>query len=888
MIGSTIAHYRIDAELGRGGMGIVYRAHDLKLDRPVALKFLPQGLSGSPADNVRLLSEARAAATINHPNACTIHGIEEAAGHRFIVMELVEGRTLHDVVRSSPLDPGTAVKHARQIAEALHEAHGRGIVHRDVKSENIMIDARGRVRVMDFGLARLKGAARNTKTGSTVGTLAYMAPEQIRGEEADARADIFSFGVVLYEMLTGRVPFRGEHDAAVMYSIMNEDPEPLRAAAADVPDRLASLVEKSLRKLPSERQQSLLEVLTELDAIAERSRTRSIPRQAAAAPPVPASHPAVSVPLPTKTRHLLPYAAGIAALLLAAAALLYFRGRGETDLDRWSRKDFTVVTVPATGIPSSGTLTPDGKSIVYATEKEDGTSILVRQIATGSTLQILGPLRGSIQAVAASSDGEYVYYTLYDSTQSGGSLFRIPILGGTPRRIVEGVIAFPSFSPDGASIAWVAAEADSGMEVLKIAAADGTGERVVLARRGDDFFMSAGGTIAAWSPDGKTIALGAGSVRNGFDAFMLLTDPAGSAQRVVDDPRWSTLSASAWLPDGSGLLLIADTKNPSGISRPWLLDPEEGKATPLLADANRYSGYTLAVSSDNSRILVLQQNYAPSIWTLPLRNPGDARRITDGAQRRDGLMGLAWTPEGDLLYTSDATGSTEIWRMRPDGSARTQLSSDTVENNSVSMSPDGRTVFYGAWGGKLPAIWRMNSDGTGAAPISPGEDYDPEVSADGKWVYFDGWRDEGRRRILRVPAEGGTVEKVTELIADAPAVSTDGRLLFCRVHDPQRKGLRPAILSAETGALIRYLELPPGASQRSAFWISGDREILLAVSTAGIGNLWALPVAGGPPRQITTFNSDDIARFALSMDRSKVALIRGTPSPELVLLQRTP
>jgi Tol biopolymer transport system component/predicted Ser/Thr protein kinase len=887
MIGSTIAHYRIDAELGRGGMGIVYRAHDLKLDRPVALKFLPQDLSGSPAENLRLLSEARAAATINHPNACTIHGIEEAGGHRFIVMELVEGRTLHDVVRGSPLDPETAVKHARQIAEALHEAHGRGIVHRDVKSENIMIDARGRVRVMDFGLARLKGAARNTRTGSTVGTLAYMAPEQIRGEETDARADIFSFGVVLYEMLTGRVPFRGEHDAAVMYSIMNEDPEPLRAAAADVPDRLASLVEKTLRKLPSERQQSLLEVLTELDAVAERSRTRSIPRQPAAPSPVAAPPPVTAAPAPKKTR-FLPYAAGIAALLLSVAALLTFRGRGETDLDRWARKDFTVLTVPATGVPTAGTLTPDGKSIVYATEKEGGTSLLVRQIATGSTLQILGPLRGAIQAVAASPDGEYVYYTLYDSTQTTGGLFRVPILGGTPRRIVDGVISFPSFSPDGASMAWVAAEADSGMEVLNIAAADGSGERTVLARRGDDFFMSGGGTVAAWSPDGSTLAMGAGSVRNGFDAFMLVTDPAGSSQRVIDDPRWATLGASAWLPDGSGMLLIADTKNPSGISRPWLLDPLDGNATPLLADANRYSSYTLAVSSDNSRILVLQQNYAPSIWTLPLQNPAEARRIADGAQRRDGIMGLAWTPDGDLLYTSDATGSTEIWRMRPDGSARTQLSSDTVENIGVSMSPDGRTVFYGAWGGKLPAIWRMNGDGTGVAPVSPGEDYNPEVSADGRWVYFDGWRDEGRRRILRVPAEGGTVEKVSELIADAPAVSSDGRLIFCRVHDPQRRGLRPAIVSAETGALLRYLELPPGASQRNAFWISGDREILLAVSTAGVGNLWAFPVAGGPPRQVTMFDSDDIARFALSMDRSKAAVIRGTPSPELVLLQRTP
>jgi sugar lactone lactonase YvrE len=251
-------------------------------------------------------------------------------------------------------------------------------------------------------------------------------------------------------------------------------------------------------------------------------------------------------------------------------------------------------------------------------------------------------------------------------------------------------------------------------------------------------------------------------------------------------------------------------------------------------------------------------------------------------------MGLAWTPDGDLLYTSDATGSTEIWRMRPDGTGRTQITSDTLENNALSMSPDGRTIYYGAWGTKLPVIWRMNADGSGAEQMSSGEDYDPEVSADGAWVYFDGWRDGGRRRVLRVPAAGGPTEKVTELVADAPAISADGRFAFCRVFDPQRKGMRSAVISTETGALVRYLDLPAGATQRSCSWISSDTEILCSVSKGEVGNLWAVPVAGGPPRQVTRFEAEDIGQIALSRDRTRVAILRGTPSADIVLLQRTP
>src|SRR6267143_1701119 len=237
MINQTVSHYKILEKLGEGGMGVVYKADDLKLKRTVALKFLPHHLTANSTEQARFLQEAQAASGLNHPHVCTIYDIAEEGGQQFIVMEYVDGETLRQRIASlasqgnAPMDLKDAVNYAVQIGEALQEAHGKGIVHRDIKSDNIMVNSRNQVKVMDFGLAKLKGSMKLTRTSSTIGTLGYMAPEQIRGGEVDVRSDIFSFGIVLYEMLTGRLPFRGEHEAAMMYAILNEEADPLKVGS---------------------------------------------------------------------------------------------------------------------------------------------------------------------------------------------------------------------------------------------------------------------------------------------------------------------------------------------------------------------------------------------------------------------------------------------------------------------------------------------------------------------------------------------------------------------------------------------------------------------------------------------------------------------------------
>jgi len=267
MTGQTISHYKIEDKLGEGGMGVVFRGHDTKLGRTVALKFLPTQLTQSDEDRKRFIREAKAVAALNHPNICTIYSVDDYNGSQFMVMEYVDDLTLREKIKSENLSFDTIIDYAIQIADALDEAHSKGIIHRDIKPENIMVNKRNRIKVMDFGLAKLKGSMNLTKTGSTLGTIAYMSPEQIQGEEVDHRSDIFSFGVVLYEMAAGKKPFRGEHDAAIMYEILNADPPSLDSTGKDIPDELRSLMSKLLQKDRSKRISSAGEIADKLKDI---------------------------------------------------------------------------------------------------------------------------------------------------------------------------------------------------------------------------------------------------------------------------------------------------------------------------------------------------------------------------------------------------------------------------------------------------------------------------------------------------------------------------------------------------------------------------------------------------------------------------------------------
>ena len=322
MIGHTISHYKILEKLGEGGMGVVYKAEDLKLQRPVALKFLPARALGDTKAKERFLREARAAAALQHPNICTVHEIGEEDGQTFIVMAYIEGRELTEEIREGPLPISRAVDLATQIAQGLQEAHNNGTVHRDVKPANIMVTSRGRAVVMDFGLAQLASSkAKLTREGSTVGTSAYMSPEQMGGETVDRRTDIWALGVVLYEMLAGALPFRGEYEQAIQYSIVYEAPEPLREARPDVPTDIENIISKILEKKPAERYQQLGDLIADLQAARTASGT-PVATPAATGSSVATGSPAgpATTPQPTSRRTFYLAAAALAVVAIALTA----------------------------------------------------------------------------------------------------------------------------------------------------------------------------------------------------------------------------------------------------------------------------------------------------------------------------------------------------------------------------------------------------------------------------------------------------------------------------------------------------------------------------------------------------------------------------------------
>lgn len=332
MIGQTISHYKILEKLGEGGMGVVYKAQDTKLDRIVALKFLPQHLRAENPERARFLQEAKAAAALSHPNICHINAIEEGGGEQFIDMEYIDGVTLREKLPVGKIQD--ALSYALQIGDALHEAHGKGIVHRDVKCENIMVNSKNQIKVMDFGLAKLKGSLKLTRTSSTVGTLAYMAPEQIQGGNVDARSDIFSYGIVVFEMLTGKTPFRGEHEAAVMYSILNEQPEQVSKYRPDISPEIERVINRSLEKDPEDRYQSIADMVSELRRELKKSGKVIRPPSTTTTSTHSLPQEENSLPSPSVSSKRLPLIIGASVFaVLSVLVAVYFYGAREQAID---------------------------------------------------------------------------------------------------------------------------------------------------------------------------------------------------------------------------------------------------------------------------------------------------------------------------------------------------------------------------------------------------------------------------------------------------------------------------------------------------------------------------------------------------------------------------
>jgi serine/threonine protein kinase/Tol biopolymer transport system component len=943
LVGQTVGNYRVVSQLGAGGMGEVYLANDTRNNRPAALKILLAHLTTDAERVRRFQQEARAVLTLNHPNIVTVYDIGQADGVNFIATELIEGETLRRRMTRQPLTVGEALDVATQIASALVYAHERGVVHRDIKPENVMLRPDGYVKVLDFGIAKLTERrvankpddlheARTrmqveTSPGMVMGTVHYMSPEQARGLPVDERADTWSLGCVLYEMLTGRQPFEGETPSDVIATILKHDPAPLSALVPDAPAELERILVKALDKQKDERYQTAKDFLADLrrfkrqhEREAELERSTPPGGTVSAAPGVStggqrasargAGEPATAAGTGHTTssaeyivgelkRHRAGVLVALAALVVVVAAVGYglYRlsgrgGAGQGVSGGGGAGALKMTPLPVNGIVRDSAISPDDKYVVYklASSERDATfSLWVKHLPTESVVQILPPTKNTLYLSGFTADGDYVYYGEADFETQVLSLNRVPVIGGVPKKLadrINGIINF-AVSPDGKQFTGVRVVGKGASYALVVANLDGTGERT-LVTRGDKHEWLDG--WPAWSPDGKTIACFAGSDIGGLYDTLLAVNVADGTQRQLGSTKWATIinSTIVWLPDGSGMLVSA-FESLSSPAQLWHVSYPDGAARKITNDLNNY--YLGGVTADGKTLLTTQSVRTEDVWVGPMGgDAGQFKQVTfTGAEYVS--SSAAWTPDGRIVLLSTAGGKRTLWVAGADGGNRRQLLSGQDDDYGGAVSPDGRTLaFTSTRGGGIPHIWRVDMDGNNLRQLTSGDSEDQRArwTPDGKWIVFASFRVEGKITIYKMPAEGGEPIRLSERSLNLYDLSPDGKLIACLDGGvPQPGKTKVYLLPIEGGDPVKVLELPP-ASGSLLSWTADSRAVTYLSSPEGVANVWAMPLDGGKPVQLTHFTAGSGATnmdyYALSRDGKRLAVTRTNSTNSLVLL----
>jgi Tol biopolymer transport system component/tRNA A-37 threonylcarbamoyl transferase component Bud32 len=872
--GARLGPYEILSLVGAGGMGEVYRARDSKLNRDIALKVLLEREAADPQRRARFAREAQNVAALNHPNIVTIYSVEEADGIPFLTMELVAGRPLREIIPREGMPLEQLLTIAIPLADALNAAHARGISHRDLKPANIMVSADGRVKILDFGLAKLHEhelssvppgatsvptAEHLTGEGRIVGTAAYMSPEQAEGKPLDHRTDIFSFGVILYEMATGERPFRGDTTISVIASIVKDTPPSVTDINPALPRDIGRIVRRALVKDPEHRYQTVRDLGNDLEDL----------KRDLASGEVLASGGTRDVPL--VRRRSRPWAAMtaimVAVLALAVGWRLLIRNRTLSPGPVGGGR--LTMLLSSEGEARSPALSADGKMIAYIGSDGGNVNLYVRRVAGGERIRLTDDAAFKDDP-SFSPDGDRIAFARRRPDAARPEICLIPALGGRAIPVIADGRT-PAWSPDGAHLAFILVRPDEP-EALAIAAADGTDVRIVL--RADAIYPFF--NRPAWSPDGALVAFSRSG--GGVSQEVWLVPAAGGApRRMWQDPPGVFSADPAFTPDGRG---IVHSSSRGGATNLWLM-PLDGTTPARLTSGtgpdawpsvSRTGAITLVNSRTRATLLVFRLD------------TGETRTL---ATHHSPLWAPSFSPDGrEIAFArNEADGSWHIWTLPADGGAPRQITSSRLPEIYPRYTPDGTAILFHSWGSEPRRIWRVPRDGGQAVALTPARrehDEYADMSRDGRWLAF-ARTEEGEAHIYVAPAAGGEARRLTDSSSTIPRWSPDGRWIAFGSDRSFAGGIW--VIRAD-GTERRRLTQTGGWP---VWWPDGKQIGYQTVTSEGNQQIRVVGLDGSPPRALDAlrFYGYNYA-FDVSPDASRIVVSNGQHLSDEIWLLETP